>query len=135
MPSPDTLSEAGVRFLTERHLASFTSLRPDGTPHVTPVGFTWDSTSGIARVITSGTSRKARNITARSDAGLVAICQLDGRRWLTLEGRAQVATDPNTIADAEARYAVRYRVPRINPARVAIVIDVQRVFGSAEFFG
>ena len=27
-------------FLTERHCATLTTLRPDGTPHVVPVGFT-----------------------------------------------------------------------------------------------
>ena len=30
-------------FLTERHLATLTTLRPDGTPHVVPVGFTYDA--------------------------------------------------------------------------------------------
>ena len=36
--SPDLLT-----FLTERHLATLTTLRADGTPHVVPVGFTFDA--------------------------------------------------------------------------------------------
>src|ERR687898_142980 len=56
---PAALPDDAVAFLTERHLATLTTLRPDGTPHVVPVGFTWDADAGLARVITSGQSRKA----------------------------------------------------------------------------
>jgi PPOX class probable F420-dependent enzyme len=125
------LSAEGLAFLSDRHLATFTSLRPGGSPHVTPVGFTWDAEHGLARVITSGTSRKARNA---AFGGPVVLCQLDGRRWLALEGTARVAIDPDAVADAVARYAERYRTPRENPSRVAIEVSVTRLFGSAEFF-
>ena len=40
---PAELSPAARAFLTERHLATFTTLRRDGSPHVVPVGFTWDA--------------------------------------------------------------------------------------------
>lgn len=118
---------AGLEFLTERHLATLTTLRADGTPHVTPVGFTWDDELGLARIICSGTSVKAR--TAARD-GRVALCQVAGRLWLTLEGSARVTADPGEVAEAVARYAVRYRRPRENPARVAIEVTVTRVLGS-----
>lgn len=123
------LSESGLAFVTERHLATFTSLRADGTPHVTPVGFAWDDAAGLARVITSGTSTKARNA---ARGGVVTLCQVDGRRWLALEGTAAVRTDSDAVRTAEERYAQRYRVPRENPRRVAIEIAVRRVYGSAE---
>jgi PPOX class probable F420-dependent enzyme len=117
----------GLAFLTERHLATLTSLRPDGHPHVTPVGFTWEDETGLARVITSGTSVKARN----ADAGRPALlCQVDGRRWLTLEGAAVVNTDPPAVRRAEELYARRYRPPRINPKRVVLEITVTRVYGT-----
>ncbi|WP_459546847.1 pyridoxamine 5'-phosphate oxidase family protein [Nocardia sp. X0981] len=118
------LSPAAVEFLTERHLATLTTLRADGTPHVVPVGFTWDGDAGLVRVITSGDSVKARN--ARR-SGYAAVGQVDGRRWLTLEGRAVVLDDPAAVREAERRYAERYRTPRENPARVVLVIEVQRV--------
>jgi F420H(2)-dependent biliverdin reductase len=124
------LSVAGLQFVRDRHLATFTSLRADGNPHVTPVGFTWDAQRGLARVITSGTSRKARNAAL---GGAVVLCQFDGRRWLALEGTSRVTADPAEVAEAVARYAERYRVPRDNPARVAIEIRVTRFLGSAEF--
>jgi F420H(2)-dependent biliverdin reductase len=115
-------------FLTERHLATLTTLRPDGSPHVVPVGVTFDPATRTARVITSGTSAKARHV--RDGQARVAVCQVDGRRWLTLEGTAVVRDDAASVAEAEARYAVRYRQPRENPARVVIEISVDRILGA-----
>jgi PPOX class probable F420-dependent enzyme len=118
-------------FWTERHLCTLTTSRADGTPHVVPVGVTLDVESGVARVISSGGSRKVRNVLAAGTAGLpVAVCQVDGRRWSTLEGRAVVRRDADAVADAERRYAERYRTPRANPARVVIEIQVTRALGT-----
>ena len=127
MPPP-SLSPEGLEFVTVRHLATVSTLRRDGTPHVTPVGFTWDAEAGLARVICSGRSQKARNVERDPR---VAICQVDGRLWLALEGRATVVADPERVRDAERRYAQRYREPRENPARVVIEIAVGRLLGSA----
>jgi PPOX class probable F420-dependent enzyme len=124
----NALTEAGLEFVAARHLATLTSLRPDGSPHVTPVGFTWDADAGLARIICSGTSRKARNACADPR---VVLCQVEGRSWLSLEGEAHVSSDPDRVADAVARYAMRYRQPRVNPSRVVIEVDVIRVLGSA----
>jgi PPOX class probable F420-dependent enzyme len=126
---PHALAPSALEFLTERHLGTLTTLRPDGTPHVVPVGVTFDAGTATARVITSGTSAKARHV--REGRPRVAVCQVDGRRWLTLEGSAVVRDDADSVADAVARYAVRYRQPRENPARVVIEISVDRVLGNA----
>ena len=119
---------AVLAFLAERHLATLTTLRPDGSPHVVPVGVTYDPATRTARVITSGTSAKARHL--RDGGARVAVCQVDGRRWLTLEGTAVVRDDAAAVADAVARYAVRYRQPRENPARVVLEISVDRILSS-----
>jgi PPOX class probable F420-dependent enzyme len=119
-----------VAFLTERHLATLTTLRADGSPHVVPVGVTFDPATGTARVITSGTSAKARHV--RAGRARVAVCQVDGRCWTTLEGTAVLREDAASVADAEARYAARYQPPRVNPARVVLEISVDRVLGNAE---
>jgi F420H(2)-dependent biliverdin reductase len=125
---PHHLSPDSLAFLTERHLATLTTLRADGTPHVVPVGFTYDPGTGTARVITSGASAKVRHV--RGGPSRVALCQVDGRRWLTLEGTASVREDRTSVADAEERYARRYRTPRANPARVVLEISVDRVLGN-----
>jgi len=123
-----------ITFLTEHHLASFTTVGTDGRPHSVPVGFTWDPDSGLARVITRVTSAKARRILAHP-ASPIAICQVDGGRWVALEGTAVVTEDPHRIAEAVERYAVRYRQPEPNPDRIAIEISVEHVLGSRGLFG
>jgi len=126
---PDVLA-----FLTERHLATLTTLRADGSPHVVPVGFTYDPETRPVRVITSGDSVKARNADRASTGSaripkVAAVCQVDRARWLTLSGPIRVERDPDAVADAERRYAERYRQPRDNPKRVVLVIAVERILG------
>ena len=116
-------------FWTERHLCTLTTLRSDGSPHVVPVGVTFDAKAMLARVITGGASQKVRNLDQAGDPR-VAVCQIDGRRWSTLEGVARVSRDPAEVADAVERYARRYRQPRANPERVVLLIDVTRVLGN-----
>ncbi len=129
MVLPD--SSAFADFWRERHLCTVTTLRPDGSPHVVPMGVALDLESDRAWAITSETSRKARNIGAGgTDGSLIAVCCVDGRYWSTLEGRAIISADPETVAEAERRYAERYRIPRENPARVALRIEVTRVLGN-----
>ncbi len=122
------LTSDALEFLTERHLAMLTTLRADGSPHVVAVGFTFDPITHIARVITSDGSQKAVNA-ERSHIGVLS--QVDGARWLSLEGIASVNRDPDAIRDAELRYAQRYRTPRPNPQRVVIEVLVKRVLGSS----
>lgn len=119
------------QFWTERHLAILTTVRTDGTPHSVPVGVTVDFEAELARVITSGPSFKARLIAASGTTGTpVSLAQVDGRRWSTIEGLAVVRSDGAAVAEAERRYAERFRTPRINPARVVIEVSVRRVLGN-----
>lgn len=126
----DALSAEFREFWTERHLCLLVTPRRDGTPHVVPVGATFDAGEGVARVICSGTSQKALNVEAGGAGGVRAVVsQVDGRRWSSLEGVAVLRTDPASVADAERRYAARYRVPRVNPRRVVVEITVDRLLG------
>ena len=68
----DALGPDVLAFLTERHLATLTTLRADGSPHVVPVGFTYDPETRLVRVITSGDSVKARN--ADRAGTVAAVC-------------------------------------------------------------
>lgn len=109
--------------LAEDHVGVLTTLRPDGTPHVTPVRFTWDGT--LVRVLTVGTARKVRNVRATPRA---AICQVMGRRWITLEGVATVRDDPERVLEGARRYAARYgQFAPEPPGRVVVEIAVDRV--------
>ncbi|MCG8921885.1 TIGR03618 family F420-dependent PPOX class oxidoreductase [Lentzea sp. DG1S-22] len=116
-----------AEFWAERHLCTLSTVRRDGTPHVVPVGVTLDAEAGVARIITHGASWKVKHVRA---AGYAAVCQVDGRRWSTVEGPAVVRDDVESVREAERRYALRYREPRVNPERVVIEIQVRRVSGS-----
>lgn len=124
---PHDLSADALDFMTVRHLATLTTLRPDGSLHVVPVGFTWEPETSTARVITNRASRKARNALAGCPA---VLCQVDGRHWLSLQGQARILDDEASVADAVRRYAARYREPRPNPERVVIAVDVTSVLGN-----
>jgi PPOX class probable F420-dependent enzyme len=122
------LSPEILEFLTERHLATLTTLRADGSPHVVPVGFSYDGAVGVVRVITFARSVKARNALR---GGRAAVSQVDGGRWATLEGVARLVDDAPSVALAVAGYAARYRQPSERADRVAIEIVVDKVMGRA----
>ncbi|MGW1775598.1 pyridoxamine 5'-phosphate oxidase family protein [Streptomyces sp. NPDC002104] len=130
-PTPEYLA-----FWRERHICTLTTHRPDGSPHVVPVGVTYDPQAGLARVISNKHSKKVRNVLASQGGpqggARVAVCQLDGRRWATLEGRAVVRDDEASVAEAVRRYAERYgRTPSPNPDRVVVEISLDRAMGRA----
>jgi PPOX class probable F420-dependent enzyme len=126
--TPADLTPDAQAFLAERHLGTLSTIRPDGTLHVCAIGFTWDAAAGLVRVITREGSRKVRNVDA---TGRAAVAQVDGGRWLSLEGPAKVVRHADAVAGAVARYTARYQEPRPNPERVAIEITVARVLGRA----
>jgi F420H(2)-dependent biliverdin reductase len=124
----DNLDPAVLEFLSARHLASLTTLRPDGSPHVVPVGFSYDASARIVRIITQTTSRKAMHAAA---GGRGAVMQVDGGRWLTLEGTLSLVGDPEGIQAAIEGYTKRYQAPRSerSATRGAIEIAVDRIMG------
>lgn len=124
--TPNEITPEMLEFLSEYHLASLTTLRPDGSPHVVPVGFSYDPATQVVRIISFEGSVKVRN--ARL-GGRAAVMQVDGGRWLTLEGTASVTDDPDRVAAAVAGYAARYRQPGERQDRVAIEIAVDRILG------
>lgn len=126
--TPDALAPNVLAFLRERHLATLTTLRRDGSPHSVPVGFTWDEQLLVARVIAGRSSAKVVQARAGRRASLT---QHEGRRWVSVEGTTRVLEDADAVRDAEERYAVRYRPPRPNPERVVVVLDVDRVLGGS----
>ncbi len=115
-------SPALQEFLAERHLATLVTQRADGTPHAVPVGFTLDGTN--ARVITFAGAVKAKNA---ARGGRASVTQIDGARWVTLEGTVRLLTDEVAVQAAVDAYARRYRPPKVRSDRVVILIEVDRV--------
>ncbi|MFD4322924.1 pyridoxamine 5'-phosphate oxidase family protein [Streptomyces sp. NPDC058548] len=125
-------SDEYAGFWREYHLCTLTTMRPDGSAHVVPVGVTLDADSGIARVITRKSSVKVANILAApAGEARAAVCQVDGGRWATLEGPVTVRTDHVVVDDAVERYGERYRrTPAPDPERVVIEIAIERAMGN-----
>jgi len=126
---PDDLPAEALGFLAERHLATLSLIAGDATLHVTPVGFSWDNEAGVARVITFAASKKVRIIEAEGSV-TAALAQVDGGRWFSLHGLATVTGDMAVNADAERRYAARYRPPGDRGVdRRTIEIAVTKIVG------
>jgi F420H(2)-dependent biliverdin reductase len=124
---PHNLPSGALEFLSERHLATLTTTRADGRLHVVAVGFTFEPATSIARVITWAAAQKARN------AGLgarAAVGQVDGPRWISLEGPVTVKADETSVAFAVAAYSNRYRQPKERLDRVVIEITVEQILAS-----
>ncbi|MGE3289286.1 MAG: pyridoxamine 5'-phosphate oxidase family protein [Pseudonocardia sp.] len=127
----DGVGEDFEAFWTERRICLLATVARDGTPHVVAVGVTVDLENGLARVITRRGSQKVRNVLGAGDGGArVAVTGTDGPRWSTLQGTGVVRTDAASVAEAERRYAQRYRMPTPNPERVVLEIAVDRLLGS-----
>lgn len=119
----------GWQFLRDRHLATCTTLLRDGSPHVVPVGFTIDEDL-LVQILTRDTSQKIANL--RRDPRIV-ICQVEGRNWISIHGRAEVRTAGDEVTRAEHRYAQRYhRTPTPNEHRVVAQFKVHRLLGSRD---
>lgn len=125
LADPDYLA-----FWAARHLCTVTTARPDGSLHVTPMGIVLEATNQTAWGVTMGHSFKARNISAAGSTP-VAVCQLAGPHWASLEGTAEILSDSETVRRAEALYASRYRQPKPNPDRVALRISLTQALGRA----
>jgi PPOX class probable F420-dependent enzyme len=103
------------------------TLRSDGSPHVVPMGIALAPDTDVAWGITSRSSRKVAHL--RADPR-IAINQVEGRRWSTIEGTAEVLVEADAVEEAVRAYASRYRKPRENPMRVAVRITITGVIGN-----
>ena len=119
------LTDAGLQFVADRHLAMLSTMATDGAIHSIAVGFTLHD--GVVRIITSDGTQKVRNI---ERDGRATVGQVDGARWISFVGNAVIEREPADVALAENLYAQRYRQPQPNPKRVVIRIDVDRVLAS-----
>jgi F420H(2)-dependent biliverdin reductase len=129
----ESLDPAVLTFLTEFHVALLTTTRSDGRFHSAGVGFTYDHELRTCFLIGQHDSVKVRNIVAAAQGGApvrAILGQVDGSRWLSLEGLITVSDDPDVVADAERRYKVRYP-GHGNPmeGRVAMLLQVESIVG------
>jgi PPOX class probable F420-dependent enzyme len=122
------LTPTQIEFVRENILATLTTLRADGSPHVVPVGFTYDQDQNLVRVITFAKSMKARHA---AQGGRAVVSQVDRGRWITIEGMVRLRTEADIVAQAVEAYAGRYRQPKVREDRVVVEIIIDKVMGRA----
>lgn len=83
-----------------------------------------DADNGVARVITRNSSKKVGNVQAAVPCkARVAVCQVDGGPWVTLEGTAEVRTEAVAVADAVTALRKAVRANARHGVNVQVVTD------------
>jgi PPOX class probable F420-dependent enzyme len=105
----DATTEAVQRRLRDEEEIWLTTVRPDGQPQTSPVGFLWDGERFL--VVTRPESAKVRNLGANPRVSLhldIDRSDGDGGGVLTVEGAAVLEAGPLTSDEAD-RYVAKYR--------------------------
>ena len=100
------------RFLIQPRIAHLVTLRPEGTPHVAPVWFLWESEpgdKGTAWVMADGNAIKVRNIQSNPAVALSIATPERPLSYVVLEGQAEVTSED--LAQVVERMCVLYDGP------------------------
>jgi PPOX class probable F420-dependent enzyme len=131
MPAmPDTLSDAQRAFLLEGHPGAATTLRSDGSPHMTVVWI--DEDGGDILFNTALGWAKERHLRRDPRAAVLVIDPANQYRWLGVSGRATLTTDgADEHMDRLWRRYEGVPMPRGRPGkRVIVRIRPERVDSS-----
>ncbi len=98
----NALTDAELAYLQgERRLARIATVGADGTPHVTPVGWSLDSDTGVIEVggIKLATTKKFRDVTRTGRAAIVIDDVLPPwqPRGVEIRGRAEALPTPQQL--------------------------------------
>ena len=91
-------------YLAGPHVAHFASIRPDGTPHISPVWYQWDD--GKVTVVSGDAAVKTRNVRHNPEVALSVATDEWPYQYVILEGSATVRTD--NLKDAVRAIFSRY---------------------------
>jgi PPOX class probable F420-dependent enzyme len=119
-------------FLEQPHLCVLATLNRDGSPQLT--GMWYEFAGEMVILNTTRGLVKERNMRRDPRA---TVCVLEGQRYVTLSGRAEIVED-RTLQEAEVtRMATRYHGPRLGPGhwqtiahqdRLGIHLHVERLY-------
>ena len=118
-----TLSDPMRQILEARHYATLATHNEDGSIHTTPVWYLFDN--GKFFVGSPSSSRKARNVAARTNATIMVDIRQPGREsWVYASGRVEIIRG-DEAREINSRILNRYLTqeaiedPRIGPAFAA----------------
>ncbi len=113
------LTDAERQFLTRQLRGHLSTIGPDGTPQVKPLGFTWNDALGTIDIagFNMGRSAKYRNVQANPRVAFVVDevtgSGMEGVHFLEIRGTAEAVTGPQP---ADAHLAPEFI--RVHPRRV-----------------
>jgi PPOX class probable F420-dependent enzyme len=121
-------------YLAGPHVAHFASIRPDGTPHVSPVWYQWED--GKITVVSGDSAVKTRNVRKNPKVAISVATDEWPYQYVILEGDATIDSENlrETVRSIFSRYEGAERgeqdaneLIESDQALVAIVISVNRV--------
>lgn len=123
------LTQAQAAFLQNPYIAVVTTLRPDGSPHSTPV---WvDCADGQVSFNTARGRAKERHILADPRVSLTVVDPGEPYRWLSITGTAELVDEgADAQIDALAKKylgADKYPFRREGERRVTVRIAPQKI--------
>jgi PPOX class probable F420-dependent enzyme len=124
------LTDAQARLLLAPNVGVVATVRPDGSPHLTPVWVDWDGRR-VRFAIRVGQA-KERHLRADDRVGLVVVNADDPYEYVSISGRASLSEDG--AAALVARLARKYLGRDDYPApasavRVVATVEPERVRG------
>ena len=138
-PSPDPKM---LEFVAEHRWGVLATIKPDGRPHLSNVGYAYDRTAGLIRVSVTADRVKTRNL--RADPRVtVHVASKDFWSWVAVEGSAEltpVAADPHdaTVEELIAYYRGtagehpdwdEYRAAMVADRRLVVRVRPEHAYG------
>jgi PPOX class probable F420-dependent enzyme len=121
-----------VSFVAENHWGVLVTIKRDGRPQLSNVGYAYDAAAGLIRVSVTADRAKTRNL-ERDPRVSLHVASRDFWTWVVVEGTAEltpVAADPHdaTVEDLVTYYrGVTGEHPDWEDYRAAMVRDRRRV--------
>ena len=103
---PQLTPEEIDAYLDGPHVAHFASIRPDGTPHISPVWYQWRRDAGTVTVVSGDAAVKTRNIRRNPKVAVSVATDEWPYQYVILEGDASVRSDQ--LKDAVRSIFSRY---------------------------
>jgi PPOX class probable F420-dependent enzyme len=118
------------------------TLRRDGRPQLSNVGYAWDADAGLARISVTADRAKTRNL-RRDPRASLHVTSADFWTWVVVEGTAEltaVAADPadDTVEELVAYYRAvggehpdwdDYRAAMVRERRLVVRLGVGHAYG------
>jgi PPOX class probable F420-dependent enzyme len=131
-----------LAFVADNRWGVLATLRQDGRPQLSNVGYAWDADAGLARISVTADRAKTRNL-GRDPRASLHVTSRDFWTWVVVEGTAEltpVAGDPadDTVEELVGYYRAingehpdwdDYRAAMVRDRRLVVRLPVAHAYG------